>query len=252
MDLYNKIRIIKNTNILHTTCFEENTTNESLHRKKYSNVSSFALWDCNNGTACFNEKDLSQQYSKCNAVFIGYNMSRIDNEDFANFHFNKNDLDSSIIKSRGVSKTLNNVSRFINAILQTENNLFLGAYLTDIYKGVYNPNSKTVAVSKKDKSLHIENLAYEINKVYPDGGKLFLISIGNAADKAARLKQQNEFLLDKCLLALADYDIYHYKSATTLHIATALQNTKRKCKLWKIKSSKIYKELFFILPTIKI
>lgn len=211
MDLYNKIRIIKNTNILHTTGFEENTTNESLYRKKYSNVSSFALWDCNNGTACFNEKDLSQKYSKCNAVFIGYNMSRIDNEDFANFHFNKNDLDSSIIKSRGVSKTLNNVSRFINAILQTENNLFLGAYLTDIYKGVYNPNSKTVAVSKKDKSLHIENLAYEINKVYPDGGKLFLISIGNAADKAARLKQQNEFLLDKCLLALADYDIYHYK-----------------------------------------
>lgn len=71
MDLYNKIRIIKNTNILHTTCFEENTTNESLYQKKYSNVSSFALWDCNNGTACFNEKDLSQQYSKCNAVFIG-------------------------------------------------------------------------------------------------------------------------------------------------------------------------------------
>ena len=46
--------------------------------------------------------------------------------------------------------------------------------------------------------------------------------------------------------------ITNIKSVTTLHIATALQNTKRKCKLWKIKSSKIYKKLFFILPTIKI
>ena len=38
-----------------------------------------------------------------------------------------------------------------------------------------------------------------------------LLLLYHTSAKVARLKQQNEFLLDKCLLALADYDIYHYK-----------------------------------------